>query len=145
MYDKDLKFNEHLLAYCGLYCAQCSFKAAHDENDAKHLVHLPFPFTLSPLSNYNCECCKGYCICGPCKIKPCAMEKHISSCADCAQFPCMLSNAFAADGMPHHKQAVNNLHAIRENGVDTWFEALKPSLQCPCGTKQTWYYTCSCE
>lgn len=135
-------FNKNMLAYCGLYCEQCSFKAAHDEQSLKHLEPIPYPFTQRDLSDYNCEGCKGYCICGACKIKPCASARAIDSCADCDSFPCEHINAFATDGLPHHKIAVENLHHIHKNGVEAWFKTVQPLLKCDCGEKQTWYYTC---
>ena len=134
-----------LLAYCGLHCSQCSFKTAHDLGDARHLDAIPYPFTRMDLSTYNCEGCKGFCICGPCKIKPCAQSKGITSCAECQHFPCQHTLGFENDGMPHHAQAVLNLHYIKEHGLSTWFEQLAPTLTCPCGQRQTWYYTCNCQ
>jgi hypothetical protein len=137
-----MEFNKKFLAYCGLYCRQCSFKAAHDEQDARHLESIPYKFIQRPLSDYNCEGCKGFCICGPCKIKECASSKNIDSCADCAVFPCRYTESFANDGMPHHKSAVENLYNIRKYGIDRWFKSIARSLQCKCGAAQSWYYKC---
>lgn len=143
MNNRRIVFNKQLLAYCGLYCAQCSFKTAYEENDFKHIEPVPFPYTRKDLSEYNCEGCKGYCICGPCKIKPCAEEKSLGSCADCTDFPCEHILTFENDGMPHHNDAGANLRSIREIGEEAWFETIKPKLECRCGEKQTWYYSCS--
>ena len=140
-----MEVNLKMLAYCGLYCEQCSFKAAHDEQNAKHIQHIPYAFVQRDLSQYSCECCKGFCICGSCKIKPCAAAKHIDSCAQCSDFPCELIDAFATDGKPHHAQAVQNLHDIRTLGLESWYKQLSPSLTCACGQRQTWYYTCPCH
>lgn len=144
MNNSNIAFNENMLAYCGLYCEQCSFKLAHDENDMKHLRHIPYATTLGELSAYNCEGCKGYCICGVCKIKPCASEKKFASCAECDSFPCEHIEAFEHDGMPHHQTAIANLRHIRQHGLEDWFDRLKPSLQCAeCGAKQSWYFSCT--
>lgn len=138
-----MKFNKKMLAYCGLYCEQCSFKRAHDENNAEHLKDIPYKFVQKDLSEYNCGGCKGYyCICGVCKIKPCASAKNIDSCADCKNFPCEHITAFENDGMPHHKNAVENLNKIRQYGVEAWFRDLAPLLRCSCGKKQSWYFSC---
>lgn len=142
MKNYEMPFERNMLAYCGLYCEQCSFKTAHDEQDPKHLAHIPYPFTQKDLTEYNCGGCKGYCICGPCKIRPCASAKNIVSCADCGSFPCEHIDSFANDGMPHHRNAIDNLNHIRKYGLEAWYEALKPSLKCQCGERQTWYYTC---
>ncbi|MGI6664524.1 MAG: DUF3795 domain-containing protein [Christensenellaceae bacterium] len=133
-------FEKDKLAYCGLYCAECSFKTAYEENDVKHLAAIPYSFTQRPLETYNCECCKGYCICGPCKIKPCAEARQIDSCATCSAFPCAHINAFSNDGMPHHKEAVENLYAIQKNGAEVWFrKKVAPRLYSKNGARQSWY------
>lgn len=140
-----MEFDRNMLAYCGLYCLQCSFKAAYEENDLSHLESLPprlAPVEPVDLAQYNCECCKGHSICGPCKIRPCASAKNIDSCADCESFPCDYTNTFASDGLPHHFEAVQNLKHIRSHGAEQWFESLRPRLACHCGQRQTWYYKC---
>lgn len=137
-------FDKTMLAYCGLYCEQCSFKLAHDENDKKHLEVIPYAFEPKNLSVYNCKGCKSnHCICGVCNIKPCASERNIDCCSNCNDFPCEYISAFESDGMPHHKKAVENLMQIKQLGFEKWFNDLKPTLQCQqCGEKQSWYYSC---
>lgn len=139
-----MEFDKTMLAYCGIYCGQCSFKTAYDEQDTKHLACIPYTFVQKDLSEYNCGGCRGDCICGPCKIKPCASAKQIDSCADCGEFPCARISAFANDGIPHHADAMKNLQSIREYGREAWVEKLMPELECRCGERQTWYYRCSC-
>ncbi len=142
---EDIRNQSNMLAYCGLYCEQCSFKRAHDDEDAKHLQSLPYPASLKPLSEYGCDGCKGeHCICTVCKIKPCILEKGLDSCAECDSFPCEIIEAFGSDGIPHHKQAIENLSRIRENGAERWFEEFKASLRCDkCGERLSWYYSCA--
>ena len=137
------EFDSYMLAYCGLYCLQCSGKLAYEENDRKHLENIAFAWAKKKdLAEYNCECCKGRSICGHCEIFPCASEKDIDSCADCADFPCEHVTAFENDGMPHHKTAVANLRTIKKEGAAAWFAKLSPPLICHCGQRQSWYYTC---
>jgi hypothetical protein len=142
MDDFEIQFKENMLAYCGLYCEQCSFKLAHDEQNNEHLKYIPYEFIQKDLSEYNCEGCKGYCICGQCKIKDCASAKNIHTCADCNAFPCEYIISFENDGKPHHKNGIKNLKDIRKNGTKIWFNELKPLLKCQCGKKQSWYYAC---
>ncbi len=141
---EDIRYQSNMLAYCGLYCEQCSFKRAHDDGDAKHLQSLPYPAVLKPLSEYGCDGCKGeHCRCTVCKIKPCIIEKGYDSCADCESFPCELIEAFGNDGIPHHAQAMENLRQIRAKGYERWFDGHKASLRCgKCGERASWYYSC---
>lgn len=142
MQNTEIRFDKNMLAYCGLYCEQCSFKTAYEEQNEKHLEQIPYQFTKRSLSDYNCGGCKGYCICGVCEIKPCASAKNIESCAECDSFPCQLIDSFENDGMPHHRSAIENLKDIRKNGLEAWYSSLQSILRCQCGEKQTWYYTC---
>lgn len=138
-----MTFDIKKLAYCGLYCDQCSSKVAFEEQNLKHFDALPRPLSRHrELVECDCEGCKGNNICGPCKIKECASPRDIDSCAQCQEFPCETITAFANDGWPHHLWALENLKAIREHGVERWFETLNPPLHCHCGARQSWYYLC---
>ncbi|MCC8180876.1 MAG: DUF3795 domain-containing protein [Planctomycetes bacterium] len=137
-------FDKSMLAYCGLYCEQCSVRTAWVEQDACHLDNFPAKFKTGKgdLSDYACEGCKGNNLCGPCRIKDCAAPKGLDSYADCAAFPCQYLNEFENDGIPHHRAALENHRRIRADGVKSWFAWLKPALQCRCGKRQSWYYVC---
>ena len=143
-----MTFDITKLAYCGIYCEQCAAKVAFEEQNLKHIEAMPFKITKiavdeqDNLSVFDCECCKGRCICGPCRIKDCATQKAVQSCAECHEFPCEHIDRFANDGIPHHHIAIENLRTIRENGLEKWFEDLKPFLRCHCGERQSWYYFC---
>lgn len=139
-----MPFNPKMLAYCGIYCEQCSARTACLEQDAKHLEHFPAKYKRErfDLSDYDCEGCKGRNLCGPCRIKDCATAGNIISCAECGDFPCRVLVEFENDGIPHHRQAVENLRTIREHGLETWFANIQPPLRCHCGERQSWYYTC---
>ena len=143
--DQDPRFDMTLLAYCGLYCEQCSVRTACAEQDARHMEHFPAQLVRGRelgLSDPPCEGCKGRNLCGPCKIKGCASAKGIGHCGECGEFPCETLSAFGNDGIPHHRRALANLRRIREVGVDVWFGELKPSLRCHCGERLSWYRVC---
>lgn len=141
---ENMGFDVKMLAYCGLYCEQCSARVAFLEQNAKHLEYFPAKYKVErpTLSNYDCEGCKGRNICGPCTIKSCASTKNIESCAECNSFPCATLEAFGSDGVPHHGQAIKNLQHIRLSGNEAWFENIGPTLRCHCGERQSWYYVC---
>lgn len=139
-----MEFEMKMLAYCGLYCEQCSARLAAIEKDWRHVEAIPSKFgrKRTELDEYFCEGCKGDNICGPCDIKECAVAKGVNSCAECGDFPCARIDEFESNGYPHHKQGVENLRRIREDGVTAWFADLEPSLRCHCGKRQSWYHTC---
>lgn len=139
-----MNLNMKMLAYCGIYCEQCSARTAHIERDYRHLEHFPARYKKErpDLADYDCEGCKGRCICGPCEIKRCASGKGLDSCAECDDFPCPVLAKFGNDGIPHHGQALENLRAIRAGGADAWFKNMTPALRCHCGERQSWYHIC---
>jgi hypothetical protein len=146
-----MEFAPEQMAYCGIYCEQCSFKAAAETKRPEHLANLPpkynapqyVPFKQEVLDGLACPGCKGDALCGPgCKIKVCASGKGLVSCAECGAFPCSILLDFANDGVPHHHRALENLQSIRENGVEDWFGRFKTNLTCDCGERISWYYRC---
>lgn len=139
-----MDFDMKMLAYCGLYCEQCSCRAAFASGDWAHLEHFPATYKKERpnLSDYDCGGCKGRSLCGACDIRDCAAARRLDSCADCGDFPCGRIEEFGNDGVPHHHGALKNLHAIRDNGVDAWFEGMRPALRCHCGERLSWYHAC---
>ena len=139
-----MKFDMAMLAYCGIYCEQCSVRTAAMEQNVMHIEHFPAKFNVDPsnLSEYACEGCKGRNLCGPCKIKDCAVAKGLESCASCANFPCSSIDAFGNDDIPHHHEAIENLKKIRSAGLASWFENMSRKLRCHCGERLSWYHAC---
>lgn len=139
-----MDFSMEMLAYCGLYCEQCSVRTAYAEQDCKHLERFPARYKKDRMDLADCDCegCKGRNLCGPCKIKDCAKLRDIDTCAECPDFPCAVLGEFGNDGIPHHAKALENLRSIRERGIESWFATLTPALRCHCGERQSWYYLC---
>ena len=151
-----MEFDADKLAYCGIYCPECSFVAAYETGKREHLLAMPERYdeykqaTLSEVG--NCPGCKLDNLCGDCDIKDCARsqgqqsmapkKEDIDSCAECAKFPCEKVLAFGNDGVPHHRQALENLMTISAIGKESWFEGFRKNLECDCGERLSWYYKC---
>lgn len=138
--------NPNHIAYCGLYCPQCSFQTAAESGDLRHLLAMPERYDkLKGLSAEECACkgCKLDDFCGPCPMKDCASEKGYISCADCEGFPCAHTTAFESDGVPHHAQAIRSLREIQEEGYEKWTARRAARTHCGCGKRQSWYHTCA--
>jgi hypothetical protein len=45
----------------------------------------------------------------------CVDERHLEHCAQCEDFLCEKLEAFAGDGQPHHKEAVERLSRIAQS------------------------------
>lgn len=133
------------IAYCGLYCPMCAFVAAAGTRDRSHLTAMPDMYDyLKDRTLEACECagCREQVDRCTCAMKPCAAEKGLTSCADCADFPCRDINDFGQDGAPHHAEAVRNLWRIREVGYPQWLAEMESLVHCSCGARQSWYLRC---
>lgn len=142
---EEVEFDAHQLAYCGIYCPQCSFRVVYETQNREHVLSMPSRYDRlkdSPMDEYACECCKGDNICGPCEMRDCAADKKIDSCAECAEFPCERIVDFDEDDSPHHSTAVENLRRIKAVGYERWFEGIRDQMQCACGARLSWYLGC---
>ena len=139
-------FDAKKLAFCGIYCPQCSFAVAYESGKREHLLTMPEKYEKykqAPLAEMgDCLGCKYENLCGDCNIKDCAIEKGIVACSDCNEFPCEMASSFWNDGVPHHLQALENLKTMNAIGKEKWFEEFKKNLECFCGERLSWYYKC---
>jgi hypothetical protein len=107
------------MAYCGLDCAECkAFKVtqAHDTEEKKQMAkrwaeQLKVEFEPEDI---NCEGCKSSVLSGwcrkICKIRPCAEERKVETCAHCDDYPCEKLKEF----LSNEPIATENLEKIRK-------------------------------
>ena len=132
-----------LIAYCGLYCGACSFKLTVDENERAHVLSLPARYDKAKEAELEpCPGCRNEPASSgddPCEIRSCARTRGLEHCGSCAEFPCSVITAFAADGTPHHGQTLENLRRLGEAGNATWLAEQQARWTCTCGTRRSWY------
>jgi hypothetical protein len=108
-----------MIAYCGLRCNECkAFKATqtHDiewkKQIAKHWTE-ELKMELSS-EDVNCRGCKSDTLSGwcrkICKIRPCAAERKVETCAHCNDYVCAKLKEF----LPNEPEATKNLEEIRK-------------------------------
>ena len=136
-----MKTNDlNLLSYCGLYCGACSFKVAFQEQNRGHLFAMPQKYAkYKDIKLEDCAGCRVDDGCGECQIRKCAMEKTLTHCGECVDFPCKKLDDFSSDGVPHHFEIIENIKNIQEDGINRWFDDQKSKYQCSCGKKLSWY------
>ncbi|UCH89485.1 MAG: DUF3795 domain-containing protein [Thermoplasmata archaeon] len=130
------------LAYCGIYCPECSFKVAYETQRNEHVLDMPEKydsFKNADLVNYKCSGCKHENTCGDCKIKDCAISHNLEHCGECNDFPCEIILNFSNDGILHHKKAIDNLYYVRINGIEGFLRKIDKQLKCDCGERLSWY------
>ncbi len=119
---------KNLVAYCGLYCGLCDWHVrlpqratALKESLERAQVPPPRPVQqyLQSLSHPGEDKrCRGG-KCGPkCAIKKCAVQKGVTVCAECAEFPCKLVKTLAKS----EPTLVHDGERIRKIGLDAWIE-----------------------
>jgi len=115
------------LSVCGLNCAACDmYLAGHgDEKLRQEIVDwlkTKRNRTVEP-ENIRCEGCRGPLDAhwsADCKMRQCAAKKKVKCCFQCTDFPCKILNAFASDGVDHHRRTVENLKRMKEAGLEAW-------------------------
>lgn len=129
-------------AYCGLNCGACPIGLANEQNDDNGLVKMAEEWNARR-DDLNCTGCKTATtasFCSNCGMRTCAMDKGLSFCSECSDFPCDTIKDFRNDRAPHHSAIFENLEEIGARGVEAWLAEEENRWSCSsCGTRFTWY------
>jgi len=111
---------ERMIAYCGLVCSECPAYVATQADDSEALQRVAAEWgkeTNTPLTAADCLCdgCLsdsdrlfGYC--SKCKMRACAMERGMVTCAHCDDYGCEKITGF----LEHAPDAKTMLEQIRQ-------------------------------
>jgi hypothetical protein len=110
-----------LIAPCGLDCAQCEAYIYTQANDLEKLEALVARWRVEynapdmTIASATCDGCLsasgrhgGYC--SACQVRACAVEKSLTTCAECDQYACEKLEGFFQMA-PHAKE---NLELLRK-------------------------------
>jgi hypothetical protein len=142
--------NPEFLSPCGLYCGVCAIYLAHHDDNMKLKEGLaalyrgaaPGKGALPNAASLTAEDirCRGclsderFMHCRQCDIRNCAVEKEITGCHECNEFPCRHIDDFP---MSVGKKVI--LRAVpyrREFGDEKWVCDEEARYTCPtCGNK----------
>lgn len=138
----------NLAAPCGLYCGACVTYVAGRSGDAERLEDLTRRFAQYrgqevDVKDLACEGCLSSVIavfCRECALRACALERELTHCAECSDFPCQRIVDFNNDGIRHHSEVLQNIQRQQEVGIDGWLGEQKATWSCPnCGCAIDWY------
>lgn len=122
--------------FCGLFCASCPNYMASEKGDPK------------AVGASLCHGCKSDkkdpdLWCANCTLKACALEKGVSFCYECDEFPCNQLEGFKNDpNFPYHLEVYDYMQMIKTEGKDKWLKEMKKRWSCPsCGTAFDWWTT----
>lgn len=125
------------ISVCGLNCAKCDiYSASHGDEKALNEIKDWFKQKRNKIlkpEQIRCEGCKGSLEThwsSDCKMLLCAKKRGHEYCFECAEFPCVIVNEFASDGVSHHKRTVENARRMKEIGLDAWIAEQERKGQC---------------
>ena len=108
-----------MIAYCGLDCGECKAFKATQARDAERKKQLAKQWTeglkieFKP-EDIDCKGCMSDVLSGwcrkVCKIRPCAEERKVKTCAHCDDYPCGKLKEF----LSNEPVATANLEKIRK-------------------------------
>jgi hypothetical protein len=129
------------LSVCGLNCAVCDIMLAGkgDEEKLKEIIDWFKEERGEDVKPEAIVCtgCRGSLDTHwspDCGMMLCARSKGHDHCFQCRDFVCEKLEAFASDGMDHHRRAVENMKRIKEMGREAWVEEQQekgPPVFCP--------------
>jgi len=108
-----------MIAYCGLDCRECQAFKATQANDLQLKMQIAERWSsqgdikFKP-EDIDCLGCKSDVISGwcrkLCKVRPCAAEKKVATCAQCDEYQCEKLKDF----LRNEPVAAGNLEKIRK-------------------------------
>jgi len=116
---REQKAMSRMIAYCGLDCTECkAFKATQvKDTEWKKQIAKQWEEGLKvefKPEEINCDGCMSNRISGwctrICKIRPCAQERKLETCAHCSDYPCKELKEFLAN----EPTGAKNLEEIRK-------------------------------
>ena len=122
---------KELAAPCGLYCGACSTYIARKRGDEEALKAMAECIAeargqaIKPEEDLTCNGCLSSQLaifCRQCTMRACAVEKGITHCAQCSDFPCHTITDFNNDGRSHHSEVLANVRRQQEIGIDAWLD-----------------------
>ena len=138
----------NMVGICGLYCGTCPMYLAYRENDVKQMEQVSQASGI-PLEKIRCDGCHSdnlYPSCVDCRhgFRTCAVEKKVTWCFECDDFPCQRLRDFTkvhiVDGIPHHAHVIDDLQYMKEHGVEQWVKEQEKAGRCPqCGRRLYWF------
>lgn len=128
-------------AYCGLFCETCSvYIFSQTDENALEALASKFGMTKEEMRCNGCRSDKLSSYCQKCLFTPCALEKGILNCEDCAEFPCDKLKEFQKQ-MPHRAELFESAECRKSLGIDKWKEKITSDYSCEkCGNVNSPYF-----
>ena len=117
---------QKLVGACGNHCGKCNDYIAYVTKDfelkkkVSEEIKKQYGVDIQP-EKIACDGCWGsihnaWSASLECKIRQCALDKNILTCADCDNFPCEVY----IRQFDIHSQQAKNINSIKQIGIDSW-------------------------
>jgi Protein of unknown function (DUF3795) len=131
-------------SYCGIFCGACSVARYGETHRGDAFTACLGIVTAKDLACRGCKTDALYAGCRSCRLRECALARHVEHCVDCADYPCRIYRGWQSVGriLPHVRETSASLEVIRSRGVEAWLAAQEKRWSCPqCGERFSWYAT----
>jgi hypothetical protein len=121
----DVETMVKLTAPCGIDCFNCEVYEGNITPQVRDWMAAHFKRVPETIACKGCRV-QGNCsiLDEPCATRACTVDKHVTYCFECADFPCrrLMPLAAGADHRPHNYK-VYNLCRMKAVGVARWAES----------------------
>ena len=118
-----MKMSTKMIAYCGLVCTECPGYLATQANDPVAAQKVAAEWSKAYHTDVKVEhvWCDGCTTpgrkcshCSECEIRGCVLERGLTTCGPCADYPCPTITGFLTM-VPAVKATLDRLHAARQS------------------------------
>ena len=122
---------QQLTAPCGIPCFACYMYLAFKNEALKPLISKVMGVPEEKAACAGCRATEGKCGHLPmaCRVYPCADEKKIHNCSECADFPCNFLHPYADKAFTFHNTKIFQLCLIKKMGLENWAEKKARSVR----------------
>ncbi len=129
--------NKSAIGTCGSYCGSCPIAIAYDKGiEYQRKLSKSLSSQMNKNFSVNDVQCKGcrdaakdrHSWAFRCKIRKCASDKSLKSCAECSDYPC--EKLLSMDGI-YEGLLIKQLDEYKELGPDKWLELMQERWKCP--------------
>jgi hypothetical protein len=141
-----------LVGICGIYCGSCPKYLASRIQDHAYLNQTSQE-TGYLVEEIRCDGClsdKVYPTCIECRhgFRECSKAKGVTWCFECTDFPCQrlrdFLNIHVVNGISHHALLIEELHYMKDHGIDAWVEKQEKASQCPSCRQRVYWHDHQC-
>ncbi len=106
-------------SYCGIFCGACSVARHGETGRGDAFTACLGSVTAKDLACGGCKSDALYAGCRSCRLRECAVARHVEHCVDCADYPCRIYRGWQSAGriLPHAERERRGDPLSRRRGL----------------------------